>query len=75
MRTNIVLDDALVKEAFKYSENIKIKKENNQKQAYLSTLPFSDLKNGKDSFERAADILILLSYLFIFYVLRLIVML
>ncbi len=59
MRTNIVLDDELVKEAFKYSDNIKTKKDLVQTalEEYVSSRKRKNLKEirGKISFRSDYD--------------------
>jgi len=59
MRTNIVLNDELVKEAFKYSDNIKTKRElvETALKEYVSNRKRKDLKEirGKISFREDYD--------------------
>jgi len=59
MRTNIVLDDTLVEEAFKYSENIKTKREliETALKEYVSHRKMKDLRDlkGKIGFEEEYD--------------------
>ena len=59
MRTNIVLDDELVREAFKYSDNIKTKRDLIQTalEEYVSIRKRKDLRElrGKITFQEDYD--------------------
>jgi len=59
MRTNIVLNDQLVEEAFKYSENIKTKRELIEAalKEYVAKHKMKDLRNlkGKITFDKNYD--------------------
>ena len=57
MRTNIVLNDELVREAFKYSDNIKTKREliETALREYVARKKVKDLRELKGKIRFAAD--------------------
>lgn len=57
MRTNIVLDDALVKEAFKYADSIHTKKEliDAALREFVQTRKMKDMRDLKGKIKFSAD--------------------